>query len=239
MKFSITSKLTKIAVTTIGSAVIVASAAAADTPTAGAATDWQKTVNYSDRGGHVMGNPDAKFKIVEYASYTCGRCANFEVHEAPLLKTNEVAFGKVSFEVRNYIRDGQDLTVAILARCGGKDGFFARHNYWMSSLNQWGIGSGLVTTETQEKAKKNDLIGFVTGVYTDMRLAPHASKTGLTDEQARRCLGNAKIINAVLGMTNEAAQRLKIAATPTFLVNDAIAPGASSYATIKPFLVNK
>ena len=223
----------------LGVTMTAPSALAAPTPAEKAAADWQKTVNISDSGGHVMGNPDAKYKIVEYASYTCGHCANFEIEEAPLIKSNEVAFGQVSFEMRNLLRGFDDLVVAVLARCGGKDNFFASHNYWMSAQAQWLPAVNRITPETKDKLQKRDTLGHMMGIYTDMRLAPHAAKTGISDAQARACLANVPMIQSVFDMSNEGSSVLKIAATPTFLINGAVAPGAYDYATIKPLLVNK
>ena len=39
--------------------------------------DWTETVTMTDRGGFLMGNPNAPVKLVEYASITCPHCAEF------------------------------------------------------------------------------------------------------------------------------------------------------------------
>ncbi|MEE9434980.1 MAG: thioredoxin domain-containing protein [Sphingorhabdus sp.] len=203
-----------------------------------AKTDWTKTYSVSDRGGYVVGNPAAPTKLVEYASYTCGHCANFEVNEAPKVKSNEVAFGGVSFELRNYIRDGADLTVALLARCGGKESFFADHKYWMETQAQWIVGTSRITTATNANLDNRNVSGFLLGVYTDMRLAPYAAKRGLTNEKARACLSDVNMRNAIMTMSNEAIQELKLPGTPSFLINGVAVP-AHDYATLKPFLMKK
>ena len=238
MKLSLTKNLAKfILAAALPLAAISATGPSGDAKTE-AATYWQKVVNVSAKGGLVMGNPDAATKIVEYASYTCGHCGNFEVIDAPLIKSNEVAFGNVSFEMRSFVRDGRDLAVAILARCTGKENFFASHQYWMSNQAEWIAGSNRITPDTSEKLEKGDLKGFLSGAYNDMRLAPHAAKTGLTNEQATACLANDGIINSLLGMTNDAVNNLKINGTPTLLVNDAVV-AAYNYPTLKPLLATK
>ena len=62
---------------------------------------WTDVVTVSDEGGYIVGNPDAPLKLVEYASHTCGACANFSISGAPALKKDYVSTGVVSLELRN------------------------------------------------------------------------------------------------------------------------------------------
>jgi protein-disulfide isomerase len=104
----------------------IATLAGAAQIAAQAKPNWQLTFSLSAKGGHIVGNPASANKIVEYASYTCGHCAEFEEKDAPLVKAQLVATGNSSFEIRNLVRDPLDLTAAMLARCGGKGRFFGR-----------------------------------------------------------------------------------------------------------------
>ncbi len=56
-------------------------------PASAQQTDWSKRVTQSSIGGHVMGNPLAKNRLVEYVSYTCSHCADFEVASSAPLKS--------------------------------------------------------------------------------------------------------------------------------------------------------
>src|SRR4051812_27451591 len=89
------------------------------TALAAKAVDWTSRVTVSPIGGHVMGNPAAPTKVVEYISYTCSHCAHFVNEGAPKLKEGWVKTGKATVEVRNAVRDRYDMTAALLARCGG------------------------------------------------------------------------------------------------------------------------
>ncbi len=222
----------------VAAAVLFAFATPAAAAEEAAAPDWTKVYSLSDRLGHVVGNPEAPTKLVEYASYTCSVCSRFEMQDVPKIKENEVAFGKVSFEIRNLVRDGIDLTVAVLARCGGKDSFFANHKYWMETQSQWLAGYNQITPETHAHLDQNRLTDYVFGVYTDMRLGPHAAKLGLNDGQAKSCLANRNMQSAVLTMSREATGILKINATPTLLVNGSVSP-YNDYASIKSLLIQK
>ena len=57
-------------------------------------------------GGFLMGNPNAKVKLVEFGSMTCPHCADFEeqARRKPLID-NYVKKGQVCFEFRNFVRD--------------------------------------------------------------------------------------------------------------------------------------
>jgi len=85
---------------------------------------WSETVSKTDAGGIVMGNPDAPIKLVEYMSITCSHCKDFGEQAFAELRDTYVESGKVSFEIRNFVRDPLDLSAAILSRCGGEDPFF-------------------------------------------------------------------------------------------------------------------
>ena len=85
---------------------------------------WSETVSKTDAGGIVMGNPDAPIKLVEYMSITCSHCKDFGEQAFAPLRDNYVESGRVSFEIRNFVRDPLDLSAAILSRCGGEGPFF-------------------------------------------------------------------------------------------------------------------
>src|SRR5258705_11286959 len=45
--------------------------------------DWTQTVSLTPDGGMLMGNPDAKLKLIEYGSPTCPHCPEFGEEAAP------------------------------------------------------------------------------------------------------------------------------------------------------------
>ena len=86
--------------------------------------NWTDVVNPTAAGGFVMGNPNAKVKLIEFGSLTCPHCKAFDDEGVPLLMDKYVKSGQVSWEFRNYVRDAFDLTAALIARCNGAKGFF-------------------------------------------------------------------------------------------------------------------
>lgn len=183
-----------------------------------AANKWLSTVTVTDKGAHIIGNPAAPNKVVEYLSYTCGHCADFEMKEAPAFKTQFVATGKASLEIRNMVLNPVDLTAAMLARCGGKGKFFGNQRHLMATQATWLGKTKNISAATQEKLKAQDFTGFMVGTFDEIGLAPIMQQRGITPAQAKTCLADKAAFNSIVKMT-EAGSALGVRGTPSFLVN--------------------
>ena len=86
--------------------------------------DWSTVVTQTPEGGFLMGNPNADVKLVEFGSMTCPHCATFDEEGFEALSNSYVKNGQVAFEFRNYVRDPLDITLSLIARCGGEERFF-------------------------------------------------------------------------------------------------------------------
>ncbi|WP_108787915.1 thioredoxin domain-containing protein [Erythrobacter sp. Alg231-14] len=180
-------------------------------------TNWGETVTVSDEDGYILGNPDAPLKLIEYASHTCGACANFSQTGKPSIK-EYVATGVVSFEQRNLVRDPIDLTIATLVRCG------ADANVQALSDQAWGNFNEIMGAAQANGAQleiANELPG-------DQRLGEFARITGLTEFFAARglsraqqsaCLADVETIETIRTNSSTQAEELNILATPTFILN--------------------
>ena len=79
-----------------------------------------------------MGNPNAKVTVIEYASVSCPVCGRWFKEVYPAFKAKYVDTGKVRTIVfREMLVGGDENEVSIatsgflLARCAGKDKYFA------------------------------------------------------------------------------------------------------------------
>ncbi|APG62277.1 hypothetical protein LPB140_05065 [Sphingorhabdus lutea] len=198
--------------------------------------NWSKMVNISAIGGHILGNPAAPTKIVEYASYTCGHCANFEVNDAPTLKLKYVASGNVSYEMRNLARDAIDLTAAVLARCGGPEKFFANHYELMSRSKIWGTNAANISEETKLQSQNRNVTGMMIGVAKDVGMFQLMQINGYSEGEIMACLTSTPSYNAVIAMTDQANYEKQINATPSFLVNEQHNKQIYDLASMIPFL---
>lgn len=188
------------------------------------ATNWVSRVVISPIGGHLMGNPSATTKLVEYVSYTCSHCAQFVGQASGPLKTGYVQGGKVSVEVRNAVRDKYDLTAALLARCGGPARFmgnhealFANQDAWMAQIETYDRDA---TKPAEQIAALRD-IGQKTGLYTLM------GKRGYKPAQLDACIASPMAMKQVMAMTDDAWNKVKITGTPGFTVNGTRVEGST------------
>ena len=214
-----------------GVLVLIGSAALAAAP---ATPAWLLTFTASPGGGHIIGNPAAPTKLVEYASYTCSHCGDFETKEAPILKSQFIANGKVSFEIRNLVRDELDLTAAMLARCGGKGRFFGNHRHLMATQAVWADDSK-ISSASVAKLQANDLIGFMLTAHIELGLDKIMHARGITAAKAKACVTDTAALDQILAMTDEATGPLGLKGTPSFLVNGKQVD-AFDVASLKPFL---
>lgn len=184
-----------------------------------AQSDWTTRVTVSSKGGHILGNPLAKNTLVEYVSYTCNHCANFEVESHNILKSSFVAKGHLSTEVRNYVRDPVDLTAALLARCGGRTKFFGNHNALMSAQNVWLATVQATSPEVQKTWFEGDFTTRLKKIANDVKFYSLMKKRGFTKAQLDTCLADETAREQIVGMTNFASKTLKIEGTPSFTIN--------------------
>jgi len=98
--------------------------------------NWQSTIKRTERG-HLIGNPEAETRLIEFISYTCPHCADFTAKGEPALELALLIPGKITLEVRPVIRNGIDLAVTLLAQCGDPAGFKDRHQMLMLSQADW------------------------------------------------------------------------------------------------------
>jgi len=180
--------------------------------------EWTDVVTVTDQDGYLIGNPDAPLKLVEYASHTCGHCADFSEKGGPKLKKDYVSTGVVSLELRNLIRDPVDLTIAALVRCGQPENMIPLSDQaWASleqifaTLNQNGAALQAASDLPPEQrfiaiAEAGGLIDFF-------------AARGLSSDQARTCLADGDAIQALAERSTQQASELQITGTPTFILN--------------------
>ncbi|MFM7350126.1 MAG: DsbA family protein [Erythrobacter sp.] len=184
------------------------------------ATDWSKTVVRSPDGAFLVGNPKAPKKLVEFASYTCGHCAEFSVEAAKELD-EQIAAGKVRLEFRHALRDPVDLTAAMLARCAGPRGFlpathaiYAAQGAWMNRAQSYVTGNkAALEAATPDKARLM--------VAKGSGLLAVVAPLGVTEAKAATCLASKAEESLLVAQANDAWSKRKIPGTPYFTLNGA------------------
>jgi hypothetical protein len=71
-----------------------------------------------------LGDEKAPVTVVEYASMTCGHCANFHKTVLPYIKEKYIDTGKVRMIMREFPLDPLAAAAFMLARCAPEDKYF-------------------------------------------------------------------------------------------------------------------
>lgn len=197
-----------------------------------AGTTWADTVAETPEHGFRMGNPNAPIKLIEFASFTCPHCRDFTAEASGEIR-EMVNTGKLSFELRRYVRDPLDMTMAMLAGCSGKDAYFAMSDQlfgYQETVFQKIQG----VSEAQNQA--------LSALPTDKRFNALADATGLVDfvkqrgiseDQARQCLANGKDAEALAQGVQDATAKYNITGTPSFVLNGAIVENTAAWPQLK------
>ena len=198
---------------------LLIAALAAPLALAAAPADWTKHVTATPAGAYVMGNPNAKAKLIEYISYTCNHCAHFTGEAAKPLKAGYVAEGTTSVEFRHAVRDRLDFTAALLARCGGGKSFFRNSEAILAAQPKW-MEAG-IKFEAEQGGKLGDgtVTGGVKALAKGSGLAALMQGLGYTPAQLDACLADTQQQKLVAGMTSQAWNVDQIRGTPSFAIN--------------------
>ncbi len=184
-----------------------------------AGTKWATTVVETPDGGIQMGNPNAPIKVVEYASMSCSHCAEFSEKSAVPLKTNYIATGKVSYELRNYVRDPMDLTATLLARCGGPGPFFPLAEQMFADQANWFTKVQALTPAEQQAMGTLPPAQQMTKFATLLGLDNFVRQRGISADKANACLANTAEADKLVKMRDRANTEFNLQGTPTFLIN--------------------
>jgi protein-disulfide isomerase len=199
-----------------------------------AGSSWSATVTETPDGHFLMGNPDAKLKLVEYGSFTCSHCRDFAEEASPEIR-KIVDTGKMSYEFRTYVRDPIDLTTALLARCGGKDIFYPLSEQFFANQTAMfdkvqGQEAAFKGVEQLPPAQRPVAIAQVAG------LIDFAKQRGISEDQAKQCLADTATAEKLAKGVEAANTQYQIQGTPSFLINGVLVDNVANWASLQPKL---
>lgn len=175
---------------------LAAAATAAMTPALA-----QETATASAVKDFSLGSPDAKVKLVEYASFTCPHCANFHSTVFPQLKKDYIDTGKVHFTLREVYFDRYGLWAALIARCGGDMKYFGIHDMLFDKQAEWAASDN-----AQQVVENLKTIG---------------RSAGLEDAAMDACLNDTANAEALIKQFQTNFEADGVEGTPTLFVNGA------------------
>lgn len=179
---------------------------------------WADTVTQTPEGGHLMGNPNAPIKLVEFGSLTCHVCADFDQQAAEPLRAY-VNSGTVAWEFRPFIRNSLDLVASRLADCVPAQAFFPVVDSLYADQSAWAfdrqeeINAAIQANAGQPPARLMTALGTASGL--EQRFASR----GLSTSAQAQCLDETGALDALAQRTQSAGEEFDIQGTPTFLLN--------------------
>lgn len=204
-------------------------------PTAAAPVrDWSAHVAKLSSGAFVVGNPAAKVKLVEYASYTCPHCAAFVAESDSVLLRRMVRSGSTSWEVRNLIRDRIDLAAAVLAHCAPPAGFVALNGAIFTQQPAW-LERAIDFQQTNgARLQMYPMLAQLRAYADGAGLTAIGRAHGLSDARIDACFADQAELDRITAMTGALPEG--ITGTPAFIVDGKLVVGAN-WATLQPVLV--
>jgi protein-disulfide isomerase len=145
-----------------------------------------------------MGPADAKCTIVEYASMTCGHCANFHNKVFPELKAKYVDTGKVRFIFREFPLEDFAAAASMLARCSGGEKTYPLIGILFAKQDQWAAAAASARVT---------------------KLFELAKQAGFTQETFDKCLTDQKLLDQINAVRDRAGEKFGVQSTPTFFIN--------------------
>ena len=151
-----------------------------------------------DAADMTMGDPNAKVKMVEYASVTCVHCAKFNSDVFPEFKKKYIDTGKVHYTFKEFLTPPAEVAAAgfLTARCAGKDKYF-------------NVVDALFHAQ-EEMFTSGDMRGV---------LLRTAQSAGMTEEKFNACITDEAALKALNERVEKAVKTDKITSTPTFIIN--------------------
>jgi len=214
-------------------AVILLFAAALAPPTAAisagkvaARRDWTWVVAVTPEGGFRMGNPAARVKLVEYGSLACPHCRHFEETGLKPLVQSYVRTGRVSYEFRNLLINGPDISVSLLTRCSGTAKFFPMSQHVFAAQSDW--MKKIEDMTAADKAALDQMTDQQRVIrYAEIAgMGPIAARFGVAPARAKQCLADPKGLKRLVDMT-QAAMAAGVERTPTFFINGKMVDAAT------------
>ena len=181
--------------------------------------DWTETVSATERGGYLMGNPNAPVKLVEYGSITCPTCARFSTDASQPLTNTYVRSGQVSWEFRPFLIHAQDPGVFLLLRCAGPAPFFRLSEQLFATQQEWVGRSVSRPPEQARQIQGLDPHAQAAAMVRVMGIDQFFRQRGLSEARINACLADDAALQQLGQIAQRATSEENVQGTPTFIIN--------------------
>ena len=203
-------------------------------PGSQAQVNWGSVVTEIN-GGHLIGNPDAEGRLVEFMSYTCSHCANFARTGDGAIKLLYVPTGKVSFEIRHLIRDPIDLTAALAAHCGEPIKFPGNHEALILKHGEWMAKARVATQAQMARWQFGSFGSRAQAIASDLDFYEIMESRGYGRSELDKCLTDTDKASAIAEQSQADVQKFGLRGTPTFIMKGEVLD-AHDWPSLQPHL---
>ncbi len=157
---------------------------------------------------YSIGDKNAPVVMREFASLTCGHCADFHLKIMPEIKKNYIDTGKLRLVFQDYPLNAPALKAAAIARCVPIE----QHQAMLAAL---------FSTQQNWAAQPN----------VERALTQLARLAGLSEAKATACLKDEKLMEQIVAQQMDAQKKYGIEATPSFVFDgmDGVVRGSRPY----------
>ena len=163
----------------------------------------------------TLGDPNAPVQMVEYASKTCGHCADFHNTTLKLLKDGPIKDGKLFFIYRELPWDNLAMLASKVARCAPAEQRMNFVEVFYSTQEKWAQAKDPVVT-----------------------LKKFARLGGMDSETFEACAKDENIHATITYGREEALNALKVEGTPTVFIDAQRVKNTQSVATIEKMIAD-
>jgi protein-disulfide isomerase len=198
--------------------------------------DWSSVAVATTAGGFLMGNPDAKVKLVEIGALTCPHCREFDETGVEPLIQKYVKTGQVSWEFRPYLLSGVDIPANLIVGCNGATSFFPlmRAVYkdqpvWLGKLRALPAEQFEQIQAIQPPQKQFAELSKIMG------LQQWAALRGVPRAKSDQCLKDEKRVEQLVQQTSDvSAQYSNFKGTPAFILNGEMLDVGGTWPLVEP-----
>jgi len=188
--------------------------------------DWTQTVSATQGGGMLMGNPDAKVKLIEIGSLSCPHCKAFDDEGVPSLIDKYVKSGNVSWEFRPYIIHGPiDMAANLIVRCNGVQSFFPLVEAMYKDQSVWMAKVEAVPQDKLAQIQTLPTNQVFVAMASALGFQDWAAARGLPAAKSNQCLSDQKMIDREVQLVSDvSSQYPDFAGTPAFIIDGKMLP---------------
>ncbi len=150
--------------------------------------------------GRVLGLEDAKIIIEEYASMSCGHCANFHTKTLPNIKEKYIDTGKAKLIFKDFPLDRTAMIGSMITQCMNDEQFFPVLNRLFQTQTKW--------------TQSENILDSIFEVLQPLGIEKDVLLSCLEDNEI-----NKNRWKSLLAGRDYAAKNKGIDSTPTFFVN--------------------